>query len=363
MKFLIYTLTSWEEAPRARHQVTRELLKLGHEVYFIEKNSAGFPRIELKQVENLTIIKTWFFPGYRIRFRMPLINGLYQIWLFKKLKALLGDLFVITFDFTANQLTRFFSNSVYYCNDEVVGNTTVKSKLIDQYWRQCEATVARNADLCIATAPFLAQKLSGYNNRVYEIPLGGPDPVNMESPVKRIQNDKVVLGLVGFIREITISTLVINELLKDPNLIIRLAGTVEEKFMNKIERPSGIEQLGVLKDQSLYDAISQFDVAIIPYNQEKLNPGATSNKLYLYLACGVPVVMSAMPNLKGKSFPRGTIYFSEDNSDFYDLVKLALKQEKPGYVDLRKKVASENTWEMRVAEFIKILKAQGLFRE
>jgi hypothetical protein len=363
MKFLIYTLTSWEEAPRARHQVTLELLKLGHEVYFIEKNSAGFPRIELKQFENLTLIKTWFYPGYRIRFRMPLINGLYQIWLFKKLKVLLGDLLVITFDFTANQLTRFFPNSVYYCNDEVVGNTTVKSKLVDQYWRQCEASVARNADLCIATAPFLARKLSGFNNRVYEIPLGGPDPGNIVSPAKRIQNYKVVLGLVGFIREITISTQVINELLKDPNLIIRLVGTVEINFMNKIDRPSGIEQLGVLKDQSLYAAISQFDVAIIPYNQKKLNPGATSNKLYLYLACGVPVVMSEMPNLKEKSFPKGTVYISKDNSDFYDLVMLAQNQEKPSYCNLRKKVASENTWKSRVAEFIEILKEQGLYRE
>jgi len=112
MKFLIFTLTSWDEAPRARHQVTRELLKLGHEVYFVEKNSTGFPRISFKQEENLTLVKTRFFPGYRIRFRMPIINGLYQFWLFKRLKSRLGDLFVISFDFTTHKLTRFFSDTV-----------------------------------------------------------------------------------------------------------------------------------------------------------------------------------------------------------------------------------------------------------
>lgn len=362
MKFLILTLTSWDEAPRARHQLTRELLKLGHEVFFVEKNATGFPRLVFEKIENLTLVKTSFLPGYKIRFRLPIINGLYQIWLFRKLKARLGDMFVINFDFSLRQLSRFFSDSVYYCNDEVVGNTTVKSSLVDKYWRQCEMKVAGSARLCIATAPFLAQKLSTYNSQVFEIPLGGPDPHSIGPPAKRTQSEKNVLGLVGFVREITISLQVINELLTDHRISIRIAGTVEEKFMSKIDRPSGIELLGVLKDQALYDSVSQFDVGIIPYNQEKLNPGATSNKLYLYLACGVPVVMSAMPNLKGKTFPKGCVYISEDNSDFSEQVKLALKQEKPEFVEMRKKVASENTWEMRVAEFLQILKNKGLYR-
>lgn len=362
MKFLITTLTSWDEAPRARHQVTRELIKLGHEVFFVEKNSTGIPGISIVKDGDFTLIKTRFFAGYRLRFRLPVINGLYQYWLLKKLRRRLGDMFVINFDFSLHRLKHFFPDSVYYCNDEVVGNTTVKSSLVDKYWRFCERETATNARLCVATAPFLAGKLSGYNKQVYEIPLGGPDPDSIQLPKKQTQGNKVILGLVGFIREITISSELINELLKDQNVIIRLAGTVEDKFMSKIERPSGIEQLGVLKDQALYDAISQFDIAIIPYNQETLNPGATSNKLYLYLACGVPVVMSAMPNLKGKTFPPGTIYMSEDNSDFALLVKQALEKEKPNFSELRKKVASENTWDIRVAKFIQILKDQGLYR-
>jgi len=231
------------------------------------------------------------------------------------------------------------------------------------YWRKLEKTVAGEARFCVATSPFLVEKLCRFNRKVYEIPLGGPDPASILPPERLVHPDKIVLGLVGFVREITISTEVINELLKNHNVVIRLAGTIDEKFLSKIERPSGIEQLGVLKDQSLYDAISQFDVAIIPYNQEKLNPGATSNKLYLYLAIGVPVVMSAMPNLKGKKFPNGTVYLSEDNSDFSELVKGALKQEKPQFREERKRLASMNTWEMRVNSFIQILKKLKLYRD
>ena len=118
-----------------------------------------------------------------------------------------------------------------------------------------------------------------------------------------------------------------------------------------------------MKDQALYDAIAQFDVAIIPYNLEELNPGATSNKLYTLFACGVPVVMSAIPNLNSNSFPRGSVYLSEDNSDFSELVIEAMKHEDPGYAEMRKKYAAQNTWEMRAAEFIHILKDQGLYED
>ena len=362
MKFLIFTLTSWDEAPRARHQLTKELLKFGHEVYFVEKNRVGFPKITVNETTgNFTLINTRFIPGYKFRFRLPFINELYQNWLFKRLKARLGDLFVITFDFTAHKLSRYFSNSVYYCNDEVIGNTTVKSTLVDLYWQRCEKAVTANSRLCITTSAYLTCKLFRWNRKVFEIPLGGPDPGSIETPVKVPHGGKVILGLVGFIREMTISVDVINALLEEKSWIIRIIGTVDEKFLSKIDHASELELLGVLKDQALYAAISQFDVAIIPYNLEELNPGATSNKLYLHLACGVPVVMSTMPNLKGKSFPPGSIYLSEDNSDFPVLVKEALKEEKPEYVEMRKKIAAGNTWEMRVNEFIQILKDENLY--
>ena len=133
MKYLIFTITSWDEAPRARHQVTQGLLDAGHEVYFVQKNKVGFPRITYETDGDFTLINTWFFPGYKFRFRVPFINEMYQKWLFRKVKAKLGDLFVITFDFTAHKLPSYFSNYIYYCNDDIVGNSTVKSALVDKY--------------------------------------------------------------------------------------------------------------------------------------------------------------------------------------------------------------------------------------
>lgn len=363
MKFLIFTLTSWDEAPRARHQVTRGLLELGHEVYFVQKNKVGFPRFTLKKEGDLTLISTWFVPGYKFRFRLPIINELYQKWLYKKIRSRLGDPFVITFDFTAHKLSSYFSKYIYYCNDEVVGNTTVKSALVDKYWLWCEEKVTKHAKLCIVTSTYLLDKLSFWNDAVYEIPLGGPDPAKIEVHAEKNPREKIILGLVGFIREITISSSVINELLENPKFVVRLIGTVEDKFINSIKQTSRVEQLGVLKDQALYNAIADFDVAIIPYNLESLNPGATSNKLYLHLACGVPVVMSKLPYLESTSLPEGSVYLSENNHDFPTLVAKALNEEKVEYPEMRKKLASGNTWKMRIADLIRILQKQGLYKD
>ncbi|MCK5136588.1 MAG: glycosyltransferase [Bacteroidales bacterium] len=361
MKFLIYTLTSWDEAPRARHQVTNELLNLGHELYFIEKNRLGLPGISYKTNGNLTLVTPFFIPGYIFRYRIPVINEIYQNWLFKRLKARLGDMCVITFDFTAHRLKSFFSEVVYYCNDEYIGNSKFPNLFVDNYHKICEKSVIKHSLLSITTSPFLTRKLSRYTNRVYEIPLGGPNPASIPLMRSRNKKGKVTVGLVGFITERTISYAVINHLLEDDQMIIRFIGTVENRFLNKISDPSRIELLGVLKGQDLYAAIQQFDVAIIPYELDKINPGATPNKLYQYLACGIPVVMTSMPNLKGKEFPEGTVYKSKNNDDFLTLVKRALEDDNKDYEAVRRRLAHDNSWEKRIGEFMTILKNHKLF--
>jgi hypothetical protein len=44
MIYLINTITSWDEPPRARHQVAQAVAK-NHKVYFIARNEFGVPKI------------------------------------------------------------------------------------------------------------------------------------------------------------------------------------------------------------------------------------------------------------------------------------------------------------------------------
>src|SRR5512138_2260011 len=87
MRFLINTLTHWEEAPRTRHHVATTLAK-NHKVDFVTANKTGFPRLSKKNDSTGVQLIVPFFPiPHKIRYRIPLLNHIYQKWLYRKLSA------------------------------------------------------------------------------------------------------------------------------------------------------------------------------------------------------------------------------------------------------------------------------------
>lgn len=364
MQLIINTITAWSEPPRARHQITWELLNLNYQVIYIEKNRSGFPGLNIREVENMTMITPSFFIGHKLRYRLPVLNELYQQWLYRKIRRLFGDQLVVNFDFTAHRLDKHFSNVVYYCNDEQIGNSDYPNFLVNSYHRWCETLVIQQAKICFATSRYLTDKLSRINPASFEIPLGGPDPESLDySGRSKVHGDKKVVGLVGYITARNISTGLINRLLEVKDVSLVLVGPVDESFVRRIDDPSRIEFKGILKGEALYEAIMDFDVAIAPYEIKSLNPGATSNKLFQYLACGVPVVISAIPNNRGKEFPEGTVYQVEDEDAFVPMVEKALSERNLGVEKSCREVAGKNTWKIRVEQFISLMNQHGIIRE
>jgi len=142
--YVVNTVTSWNEPPRARHQLTKELAK-NRPVIFVGRNELGVPRIEISQFSDLLKILIPYYPvDYRLRWRVPLINELYQRWLFRTLSIEFGEnaIRVINFDNTATQLFKYFKNVVYYCNDEWLLKINAKSEFVVHYWKFVENQVA-----------------------------------------------------------------------------------------------------------------------------------------------------------------------------------------------------------------------------
>lgn len=364
MQLIINTITAWSEPPRARHQITRELLKLNYQIVYIEKNRAGFPRLEIREEEKMTLITPRFFIGHKLRYRLPILNELYQRWLYRRIRNQFGDQLVVNFDFTAQRLGSHFSSVVYYCNDEQIGNSDYPNFLINSYHRWCETRVIKQAKMCFGTSRYLTEKMLKLNPASFEIPLGGPDPKSLNYPgIRKVHEGKKIVGLVGYITPRSISSQLINNLLKVEGVSLVLVGPVDESFVRKIDDSSRIDYKGILKGDALYEAIMGFDVAIAPYEIKSLNPGATSNKLFQYLACGVPAVISSIPNNKGKVFPEGTVYQVEDEESFVPMVEKALAERDADVEKMCREVAGKNTWEIRVKRFISLMNQHGIISE
>ena len=276
-----------------------------------------------------------------------------------------GILFVINFDFTSHLLNPGFSNALsIIVTMNKSGIVIMQFSLWILYHKKCEISVIKNSLLCVTTLEYLTNKLSNYHNEVYEIPLGGPDLDSMNiKKMKSDPQDEVVLGLMGYISLRKYSDTLINKLLSQKNFRIVLIGPVERQFMNKINDSARIEQKGILTGQSLYNAMQEFDVAIAPYVLGSINAGASSNKLFQYLACGLPVVISSIPNLKPEKFPKDSVYMVDSDDEFIPAINSIVKKDRSEIVKKCREFALKNTWAKEFVYLYLSLKAMILLNK
>lgn len=341
--------------------MTEELLRAGHEVVFVEKNRTGRPSIKTRsQKPGLTLITPFFPVNYRFRCRLPLINEIYQSWLFPALKKIVGDAVVINFDFAAHWLHRSFPRNIYYCYDEHIGNGKYQHLPVKYYPRMIEQRVAGKARFCISTTGYLTRKLNAVNPRVYEIPLGGPPPQTTPG-MRDFEKRKIItVGLMGAIRAGHVSVELVNRLLLEPDLRLVIVGNVGDLFRKQLNTPERILFKGVLTGEALYKEMVAFDVAVAPYNLEMINPGVTPNKLLQYLACACPVVISNIPNIQGIEYPRGTVYVADGQREFIESIRTAYAEDCPEFAQARLQYAAGNTWEKRIKILLSHLKENSL---
>jgi hypothetical protein len=359
MKFLLNTLTNWNEPPRTRHQIAYALAK-NHEVIYISSNkTSAFPGISIARInDNLTVITPRFPIDCRIRYRIPLINEIYQIWLFRKLKRNYKDYNVVNFDFTGYLIHRFFKSVTYYCNDNFTSiSEKINSWPVYRYHKFCEKELVQKASLCIGTSRIITDNLLKTNRNSYEIPLGGPDidEFNIKPDPKRNNPGLLNIGLVGFITTYNLSVQLLNDLLSKIDCQITLIGPLNDEFYNLIADKTRVILKGVLTGKELLNEVNSFDVAIAPYLDRKIEEGGLPNKLMIYLALGKPVVLSDLQSLKELSLEEGLIYPVKNNEDFPAMILKAQAENSERLIQMRSSYARENTWEKRVENFIKIL--------
>jgi hypothetical protein len=349
-KFLINTITDWNEPPRARHQVADALART-NQVVFISANRIGLPNLRVLRISDKleVIIPTYPVDG-RVRIRIPLLNRFYQNWLFKKLKQNYPDYIVVNFDFTAVCLFNYFKNVIYYCNDDHIGlSYLLNMKWIARYQDEAERTIAGNSAFCIGTSKFLADKLARFNEKTYEIRLGAPTLNHFKPPARKKDGKSVNVGLVGFIE--TVNYDLFSFLLSKKELNFTLIGPVFPKYTRILKQYMNVRCTGKLTENNLYEEVGKFDVGIIPYNLKGIID-RTPNKLWLYLALGVPVVISNIKSIHDWSFPEKFVYLSDSKDEFYDNIIKAHKENTKALMEARILFAKSNSWEIRMQEFL-----------
>lgn len=352
--FILNTITHWDEPPRARHQIAYALAKT-YPVLFVSANRIGIPRFQkIKSADNLEIFQPYFFVSNRVRYRIPFLNRIYQVWLYRILKRSYPDSIVINFDFTARYLGKFFNKLVYYCNDDHIGiSYKFNPQWVARYHDQCEQALSRDAKFCVGTSGFLASRLSEFNENSFEIRLGAPDIADFQfvESSNTADTSTINVGIVGYIG--TIDFEILDYLLSKKDLFITLVGPISTTYQKRMEGRTNVKATGSLTGNRLYEEISRFEVGLIPY---KINStiDRTPNKLWLYMALGKPTVISNIKGIRNWEFPDHFVYRANSFSEFYNLIRLAASEDNDQLTQQRMAYAKQNTWETRMKYFVEL---------
>lgn len=116
-------------------------------------------------------------------------------------------------------------------------------------------------------------------------------------------------------------------------------------------RPN-IHWLGYKAYEELIYYASYFDVGIIPFKQTDMTAAVNPIKMWEYMAMGIPVVTTALPETQKY---KEDIYFSSGRQDFIKNVGRALKQENWEKCERRMTLAQENSWMARAEVMLKAI--------
>jgi glycosyltransferase involved in cell wall biosynthesis len=242
---------------------------------------------------------------------------------------------------------------VYHCVDDIAAQERIDT----DSFRAAEQRFAARADLVLASAPALAERLRTVSTNVLDAPNvadtqlfsraltpGRTDPALAELPAPRI----VFTGAIVSIK-LDMALLVSLARLR-PSWSFALIGPVGPgdplTDVSSLEAEPNIHLLGHRPYTRLPDVLRGADAGLIPYLRNELTGSIFPMKVYEYLAAGLPVVATPLPALADV----GEVASAPDAAGIATLLDEALAADSPDARAARSRLAAEHSWDRRLDE-------------
>jgi hypothetical protein len=362
---VVVTYTDWHEPPRIRHQVTNQLTRFYNVIYVVkqlENKKDSVEKISDRLIVYIPGINLFKFERFyqRLFANDPLTHYLVDYYFTKKILHFLNrynsnKIILINFiyDFVEIMKLKLFDYKIYICFDEfpkMQRRSKKRNKILMWYQTRLfqfyEKVVSRKANKCLATHYPLRNKILNFNKETEFFPPGHEFKIISKNYKLISRKEKISVGYMGYINY-RLKLEWISEILKNRDMVLNLIGPKERFDFNMFKSNKNINYISSLRGQSLLEKLKEMDVLIIPYDPElpeKLIQTAP-NKLFQYIAAAKPIVISNLPHFM--QFPHGVIYFANDEKEFVNKIREAYKEDNNNLIQLRLKIASENTWNIR----------------
>ena len=250
------------------------------------------------------------------------------------------------------------SLTIYYCIDHFSSSSSGARRI----WRW-EERLFREADLVFVTSAKLLARANRFRQQVQLFPFGVSyqkfEKVRDRTPdtVGALQHlQRPLVGYVGGIhRWVDIKLLKALATLM-PDATFAMVGPVQADA-SELEACSNVHLLGAKAHEDLPTYIATFDVGIVPYLRSDYTDNVYPTKLNEYLAMGIPVVATALPEIRRFIAAHGDVVAVAGTAEeFAQAIREALGKTTSAAVMRRTAVARQNSWESRLAEMSEVIK-------
>jgi glycosyltransferase involved in cell wall biosynthesis len=239
--------------------------------------------------------------------------------------------------------------SIYICMDDWAHIPGVSPKML----LPLERRLLDEVDVMIATARALTKLKVPKTGHVHHLPQGvnyehfqRPRPV----PADLAAFPRPWIGFAGGVGPALDLDVIHAVAAAFPEGSVLLVGP-EQPNLGEI-RASNVHRLGARPYAELPAYVQAFDVGMIPYVRNEWTESVDPLKLLEYLASGIPVVSTSLPEVHKYS---AQVSISSDPAVFTDYVKAAVAEGKSRGLAARQALAAANTWQARAEEFERIM--------
>jgi GT2 family glycosyltransferase/glycosyltransferase involved in cell wall biosynthesis len=236
---------------------------------------------------------------------------------------------------------------VYDCLDEHTGWNEASAATL----REWEERLTAEADLVLASAPALRERLQPLARNVLLVPNGchaehfasAAEPTNALRPPLA----GPIIGYFGALSAGWFDTsllVTLAELRPDWNFVV--VGPADEETQSVLDASPNILQLGEVPYRDLPRYCADFDVATVPFLVNDLTKATDPVKLYEYFAAGKPVVTTPLPALYEL---QGPLAIADSPAAFEQAIESFLRDQ--GNRAERQAIAQAADWARRVDLF------------
>jgi uncharacterized SAM-binding protein YcdF (DUF218 family)/glycosyltransferase involved in cell wall biosynthesis len=240
--------------------------------------------------------------------------------------------------------------TVYYCIDDFSSSSIGAKRIVAS-----EEALFVTADLVFVTSEKLRQRAARHSDHVHVFPFGVKfdafDRVREETsapPDDLARLRRPVVGYVGGLHQWVDQDLVAAVAARLPEVSVALVGPAQTE-LSTLQKAPNIFLLGLKPHQDLPRYVKAFDVGLVPYRLTEYTANVYPTKLNEYLAMGIPVVATDLPEIRRFNAVHGDVVsIAGDPETFAAAVRRSLLPASPADVARRVAVAKSNSWHSRI---------------